>query len=119
MASTTGATKKTNKRGIVANYVPVARIADIPPGQMKTFTVNGQRVLIANWEGTLFATQDLCTHDGGTLSDGEVVDGEIECPRHGGRFDLRTGAVTALPPMFPIKTYPVQVEGEQVLVAFN
>ncbi len=100
----------------MANWVPVAKTTDVKPGEMKTFAVNGKRVLIANWEGTLFATQDLCTHDGGTLGDGELVDGEIECPRHGGRFDVRTGAVTALPPMFPIRTYPVQVEGDTVLL---
>ncbi len=103
----------------MANWVPVAKTTDVTPGQMKTFAVNGKRVLIANWEGTFFATQDLCTHDGGTLGDGELVEGEIECPRHGGRFDMRTGAVTALPPMFPIRTYPVQVEGDTILLALD
>jgi 3-phenylpropionate/trans-cinnamate dioxygenase ferredoxin subunit len=100
----------------VANLVTVAKASDVKPGQMKSFQVKGKRILIANWEGTLFATDDICTHDGGTLSDGELVEGEVECPRHGGRFDLRTGAVTALPPMFPIKTYPVHVEGDQIMV---
>ena len=84
---------------------------------MKSFAVDGKRVLIANWQGTFFATQDLCTHDNGTLADGELVDGEIECPRHCGRFDLKTGAVTALPPMFPIKTYPVKTENGNIMVA--
>jgi 3-phenylpropionate/trans-cinnamate dioxygenase ferredoxin component len=100
----------------VANFVAVAKTADVKPGQMKSFAVNNKRVLIANWEGTFFATQDLCTHDNGTLADGELVDGEIECPRHGGRFDLKTGAVTALPPMFPIKTFSVKTEGDRILV---
>jgi 3-phenylpropionate/trans-cinnamate dioxygenase ferredoxin subunit len=100
----------------VANLVAVAKTTEVKPGQMKAFAVNGRRVLIANWEGTFFATQDLCTHDNGTLADGELIDGEIECPRHGGRFDLKTGAVTALPPMFPIKTYPVKTEGDRLLV---
>ena len=61
----------------MSDFVVVARTNQVPPGQLKTFVVNGQRVLIANWEGTFFATQDLCTHDGGTLGDGELVDGEI------------------------------------------
>lgn len=103
----------------MANSVAVAKIAAVKPGQMKSFAVNNKRVLIANWEGTFFATQDLCTHDNGTLADGELVDGEIECPRHGGRFDLKTGAVTALPPMFPIKTFPVKVEGDIILVEMD
>ncbi len=103
----------------MANLVTVAKTSDVKPGQMKSFQVKGKRILIANWEGTLFATDDICTHDGGTLSAGELVEGEVECPRHGGRFDLRTGAVTALPPMFPIKTYPVHVEGDQIMVDFS
>ena len=48
-----------------------------------------------------------------------LIHGDIQCPRHGGRFDVRTGAVTALPPMFPIKTYAVQLEGDQILVALR
>lgn len=100
----------------MAGWIAVANVGDIKPGQIKTFAIDGHRILIADWEGTLFATQDVCTHDGGPLGDGELVDGEIECPRHGGRFDLKTGAVTALPPIIPIKTFPVRVEGEKILV---
>lgn len=99
------------------NFVKVARVGEVKPGQVKTLTVNGQRVALTNVEGTYFATQDLCTHDGGTLGAGEVFDHEIECPRHGGRFDVRTGEVTALPPMFPIKCFPVRVQGDEILVA--
>jgi 3-phenylpropionate/trans-cinnamate dioxygenase ferredoxin subunit len=101
------------------HFVAVAKATDVKPGQMRTFAVDDKHILIANWEGTFFATQDLCTHDGGPLSDGELIDGEIECPRHGGRFDLKTGAVAALPPMFPIKTFAVKREGEDLLVALD
>jgi len=99
------------------NFIPVAKIADVPPGTLRSFEVNGEAILIANWQGTFFATQDLCTHDSGTLSDGTLVDGEIECPRHGGRFNPATGAATQMPAMFPIKTYAVKVEGEDIWVA--
>ncbi len=101
------------------NFIAVAKTADIPPSAIKSFDVNGEQVLIANWQGTLFATQDLCTHDNGTLSDGALVDGEIECPRHGGRFNPQTGAATQMPAMFPIKTFPVKVDGENVLLAIE
>src|SRR5712692_7949315 len=101
----------------MANFIKFAQLSDVKPGQMKSFPVNGKRVLIANVQGTLFATEDICTHDNGTLSDGELIGDEIECPRHGGRFSARTGEVLAMPPMFPIKTFPVKVEGDQILVA--
>ena len=100
-------------------YITVARVGDVPPGRVKTVSVNGHRLALCNVEGTFFATQDLCTHDGGPLGEGELIDHEIECPRHGGRFDVRTGDVTALPPMFPIKTFPVRVQGDEVQVLLN
>ncbi len=100
-------------------YYNVAKIGDIKNYQVKQYTVNGQRIVLANVEGTYFATQDLCTHDGGPLGEGELIDHEIECPRHGGRCDVRTGEVTALPPMFPIKTFPVRIQGDEVQVLLN
>jgi 3-phenylpropionate/trans-cinnamate dioxygenase ferredoxin component len=102
----------------VAKFI-VAPTSAVTPGQMKTFTINGQQILIANWQGTFFATQDLCTHDGGTLADGELIDGQIECPRHGARFDPQTGAVTALPAMFPIKTFPLRIEGTSLTIELD
>lgn len=100
----------------MADYIAVAKTTAVPPSQIKAFEVQGHALLIANWQGTYFATQDLCTHDGGNLGEGELVDGAIECPRHGARFDLKTGRPT-LPAMFPIKTFPVKVEGDVLLVA--
>ncbi len=100
------------------NFVTVAKTTDLQPGQLKSFEVNGQLILLANWEGTLFATQDICTHDGGTLSDGELIGGEVECPRHGAHFDLQTGRAT-LPAAMPIKTFPVKIERDNILVAIE
>jgi 3-phenylpropionate/trans-cinnamate dioxygenase ferredoxin subunit len=103
----------------LAEFVTVAPVGEVKKGHVKTFTVNGKRVALCNVEGTYFAVQDLCTHDGGPLGQGELWDHQIECPRHGGRFDVRTGEVTALPPMFPIKTFPVRVEGDEIQVALD
>ncbi len=102
----------------MAQFTPIAQLTDVPPGQMKSFNVNGQAILIANWQGTLFATQDLCTHDNGKLGDGELADGAIECPRHGARFDLQTGRGT-MPALLPIKTFSIKIQDNQVLVALD
>ena len=100
------------------NFVAVAKTSALQSGQMKAFDVNGKLILVANWQGTLFATEDLCTHDGGTLSDGELIDGEVECPRHGAHFDLRTGRPT-LPAPVPIKTFPVKIEDGNIFIAID
>jgi len=60
-------------------------------------------------DGSLYAIEDVCTHDGGPLADGEVSGCEIECPRHGARFDLRTGKVTAPPAYEDIAVFPVRI----------
>ena len=103
----------------MSNPVAIGKTSDVKPGQMKSFNVNGKRILVANVSGTFFATQDICTHDGGTLSDGELVGDEIECPRHAARFSASTGQVRALPAMRPIKTFPVQVRDDQILVSIE
>jgi 3-phenylpropionate/trans-cinnamate dioxygenase ferredoxin component len=103
----------------MADFVTVANVNDVKKGKVKTFKVNGHNIAVCNVEGTFFATQDLCTHDGGPLGEGELWDYNIECPRHGARFDVRTGQVTALPAMRPIKTFPVRVEGDDIQVALD
>jgi nitrite reductase/ring-hydroxylating ferredoxin subunit len=103
----------------MGKYYTVANADEIKPGEIKTLTANDEPILIANWEGTYFATQNLCTHDGGTLSDGTLDNGEVECPRHGGRFSLQTGAATQMPAMFPIRTFPVKIEDGKLLVELD
>lgn len=104
---------------VTAEFVTVAREGEIRKGQVRTFKIGDHDIALCNVEGTYFATQNLCTHDGGPLGEGEMLGYEIECPRHGGRFDVRTGEVTALPPIFPIKTYPVRLEDGNIQVALG
>jgi 3-phenylpropionate/trans-cinnamate dioxygenase ferredoxin subunit len=67
-------------------------------------------------DGRLCALDDTCTHGAFSLSEGEVIGHEIECPGHGARFDLLTGQPTALPAVVPVHAYPVRIEGGNVLV---
>lgn len=100
----------------MSEFEKVATIKDIPSGQVKVFEVDGERIAVCNVEGSLFAVADLCTHDDGPLGEGELDDHQIECPRHGARFDIRTGKALCLPAVLPIPTYQVELRGEDVWV---
>ena len=91
--------------------------SDIPAGTVKVFEVNGRSLAVANLDGAEFyAIDNLCTHDNGPLGEGTLEGSQVECPRHGARFDVKTGAVKALPAVRPVRTYPVQVQGDDIAV---
>ena len=94
----------------------VAKTGEIPVGQLKQVVVEGKPLLICHTADGFFAIDDTCTHDDGPLADGWLDGSAIECPRHGARFDVKTGKVLCLPAAVPIKSYPVKVEGEEIKV---
>lgn len=100
----------------MAEFVTIASAGDIAPGQMRSYQVNGRQILVCNVGGRYYAIDNLCTHDGGTLDEGELDGDLVECPRHGALFDVKTGAAKALPAVQPVRSYPVQVEGDAVRV---
>ncbi len=79
-------------------------------------TLAGRPVCVARSGGEVFAISDVCSHADVALSEGEVSDGHVECWLHGSMFDLRTGKPTGLPATRPVPTFPVTVEGDDVLV---
>lgn len=97
-------------------FVKVCRAGELMPGSIKGFDINGREVVVCNVGGKLYALDDLCSHDFGTLNEGEIDGYEIECPRHGARFDVRTGEATVMPAVMPIDTFGVRVEGDDVEV---
>jgi len=98
------------------SFCPVAKALDVAPGKVGVYEVDGQHIALCNVAGTFYAIDNVCTHDGGALDQGELDGYEIECPRHGARFDVRTGKVTALPAFEPVESYPVRMEGDLVEV---
>lgn len=100
----------------MAEFVRVARVEDIPPGGRMWYDFEEETVVIFNIDGQFYAIADVCTHDGGPLEDGELYGYEVECPRHGARFDVRTGAAVALPAVTPVESYEVKVEDGWVYV---
>ena len=94
----------------------VAKRDDIPPGSPKRVEAGEPALLICNVDGAFYAIEDVCTHDGGPLDQGELQGCRIMCPRHGALFDVTTGAALTLPAVVPLETYPVRTEGDDVLV---
>src|SRR5438132_9298921 len=94
----------------------VAAVGEVPEGEVRVFTVNGTHLAVANVDGTFYAIDDVCTHDGGPLGEGILFGDQIECPRHGARFDVKTGRPRTLPAVTPVRTYPVEVEAGEIKV---
>jgi nitrite reductase/ring-hydroxylating ferredoxin subunit len=79
--------------------------------------VGNDPVALINLDGEFHALNDICTHQEASLSDGEVIGDEIECPLHGGAFEVRTGMPVNFPVVVPVETYDVKVEGDIVFAA--
>ncbi len=94
----------------------VTKSSDVEPGQVKVFSVGGKSICLANVGGTFYAIDNICTHDKGPLGEGTLVGDQVECPRHGARFDVKTGAVKAFPAVRPVKAYKAEVAGDEVRV---
>ncbi len=100
-------------------YVTVAKVGEVPPGGVKVSRIGDQEIAVFNVGGVYHAMNDVCTHDGGPLAEGIIEDHVIECPRHGARFDIRTGAVLSMPATLPVTTYPVRVAGDEIQVELS
>lgn len=100
----------------MADWTRVATVDMLPPGSRRVVDVDGVAVAVFNLGGDYCAIEDTCTHDGGELASGELDGEEIVCPRHGARFNVRTGAMTAPPAYGPVATFPVRVSAGWVEV---
>lgn len=100
----------------MANYQTVTTVDQVPPGTLKVFRLRGQRLAVSQVEGVFYAMDDICTHDEGPLGEGALRGDEVECPRHGARFSVRTGAALSMPAVTPVKVYRVRVDGKNIQV---
>lgn len=90
-------------------FFEVAGTSELSPGERLFVEISGEFLVLFNLGGDYYAIADLCSHDDGPLGDGEVEDHQIICPRHGARFDLRTGEALTFPAVEDIPAYPVRV----------
>ena len=97
-------------------YVPVAQVSELPEGAVEIIVAGGLRIALFGAGGAFHAIEDRCSHDNGPLGEGSLSGKLLECPRHGAQFDVTTGRPVTLPAVMPVKRFPVQVEGTQILV---
>ena len=103
------------------SFIKIARVDEIPEGTARVFAVGDSdlEVALCNVGGAIHAIENVCTHDDGPLGTGRLAGATIECPRHGARFDVTTGAVARMPAVVPVRTFPTRVTDGDVHVGID
>ncbi len=96
--------------------VEVCPVSELPPGAKRLVEWQDLEIGVFNCEGTLYAIEDRCSHDDGPLAEGDLDQAActVECPRHGSKFDLRTGRPITLPAYEPVDTFPVIIDADMI-----
>jgi 3-phenylpropionate/trans-cinnamate dioxygenase ferredoxin subunit len=97
-------------------FVAVGSIDELREGERIFVDIDDKPIMVIKLCGEFLAIADICSHDDGPVGEGAIEGYEIICPRHGARFDIRTGRVMALPAFVDIPAYPVRIVGDQVEV---
>jgi 3-phenylpropionate/trans-cinnamate dioxygenase ferredoxin subunit len=100
----------------MSEFIKIGRTSDIPDPGKRLFEVDDRFVVVFHVDGQFSCLEDLCTHDGGSLGDGRLEDHTIACPRHGAKFDVRTGKVLTMPATEDTIAHDVKVEGDDLFV---
>lgn len=100
-------------------WIPVAELAEVQAREVMPVSADGHDLALYCVDGQVYCTANLCTHGNAFLSEGFLIDAEIECPLHQGRFDVRTGQPTCPPACEALRVYPVTVEGGRVCVELS
>jgi len=101
----------------MSDWINACKLADIEAEGVIRFDHAGRTFAIyRSAEDEVFCTDGLCTHEKVHLADGLVMDYEVECPKHAGAFDYRTGEAVRMPPCINLKTYAAQTDGEMVQI---
>lgn len=103
----------------MSSFEQVATLADFGTGDRIAVVFDDRAVVVFRVGTELYAVEDVCSHDGQPLTDGPLANGSVECPRHGARFDLKTGRPLCMPAVEPINVYKVKLEGDNVLLGVS
>lgn len=104
---------------MAAEFTVVSSVGTIKPGLTRRVTLGGHPILIANVDGVFYAVDDLCTHEDSSLSLGCLKGELVSCTLHGSRFSVKTGAPMEEPATKPLRTYPVRIEGGNILIGIR
>jgi len=97
-------------------YVKVCKYEDLKEDQT-VIEIEGKNVLLIKLDGNVYALENKCTHERLPLNGGDIYDGQIQCPHHGARYEIKSGRATQFPAVMDMKTYDVKIENDDVLVA--
>jgi 3-phenylpropionate/trans-cinnamate dioxygenase ferredoxin subunit len=100
-------------------FVSIAKTSEIGPGERDMFEIEGLYIAVFNVDGTYYAIEDICSHDDGPLAEGDLHGYEIECPRHGARFDIRSGKVLSMPAVTDIPWFEVRIAGDEIQIGLE
>jgi len=103
----------------MSDFQRACALSDLPDEGALGVQVAGVPVAVVRAGGEVFALHDVCSHEEVPLSEGEIYDHTVECWLHGSCFDLRTGKPTGSPATKPVATYPVKIDGDDVLIALT
>ena len=97
-------------------FYQIADLSELGNGEKLYVEIGDLELVVFNIAGEIFAIGDVCTHDGAPLGEGEIEEFEVICPRHGARFNIRSGKATELPAVEDIPAFPVRMINNQIEV---
>jgi naphthalene 1,2-dioxygenase ferredoxin component len=104
---------------MIETWTDVAARSDVPDSDVTAVNAGGREIALYDVDGEIYATDNICTHGHARLCDGFLEDGEIECPLHQGRFDVRTGKAMCAPLTEDIRSYPVRIVEQRILLQLD
>lgn len=103
----------------MSEWTDALAVSDVPANDVVAIELAGREIAFYSIEGSVYATDNICTHGHARLCEGFLIGEEIECPLHQGRFDVRDGRPTCEPAAEPLRTYPVKIEGSRVFIRLD
>ena len=106
----------TSNTSTTPHFTFACKLSELKPNVPLALEINDRFVVVALLDGKVFCIEDICTHDGGTIGDGELEGNCLICPRHGAKFDLRTGEAMCMPATEGTLSHEVELRGDEVFV---